>query len=194
MGYSSRSVSFPGESLSSSPALLVAGVLGAGLLCAFLVILVSLVRRQAGPGSSRHALPDIPPLKYALLARLLEEGDFDFVRQQPGGSVAMTRRLREARREIVRDYLAELERDFGALHSAAIAMIAFAPEQQGTLALDLAKLRWEFSRNLFVTRFRLNLMQFGYRAFEPSPLVGSVTSMQAIVFRLSTAAANQNVL
>jgi len=190
LGYSSQSVSLLLDSFSQSPGLLVAAVLAVGLLTAFFAILVPLVRHERR-APLRRSFPDLSPHKYAPLARLLEESDFRFVQSQSGGSRQILQRLRRSRCAIVREYLAELETDFNALHAAATELLVFAPPGYPDLAWELTRLRWEFFRNLWQTRAALALSRFGWSGFDPRRVVGSLTQIQQHVSRLSTWASEQ---
>ncbi len=189
--YSSESVSSSLDSLVANAGLLGAALLSIVLLIAFGAILGSLISRQRRMENRRRGWPDISPTKYAPLSRLLAEGDFEFVRSQEGGSESLRRRLRQSRCAIVEEYLGELESDFNALHEAASDLLLLAPEEHAGLALELTRLRWEFTRNLLETRLTLLLTRWGWNSFNPHRLVRTMGHLQAHVTRLSHWASEQ---
>src|SRR5579863_76704 len=83
---------------------------------ALLLVAAMLIRKLAVPGSSLPLTPEwideLSVERYRPMMRLLDGGDVEFLRTQPGFTPMMVTRLRIQRCKIFRGYLRSLTGDF----------------------------------------------------------------------------------
>src|SRR5688500_4471194 len=173
--------------------LLIVGLVGLGLAACAVAILALLgrhmpARRHAGPSTSGHTFQ---PAGYAPMKRLLADGDFAFLRAQPGFEPHIETRLRKERRSIYRLYLKRLENDSQTLHFELRDLILSAPEDQRALLAALARQNFRFQVGLLRVRLDLvlNWMRLTGAPRETSRLLESAARMGELLRSMSPPAA-----
>ncbi len=148
------------------------GAAAAGL--AFLLLFRHLLRPVAPP--SREWLADFSVARYRPMTRLLAREDYEFLAAEPGFRPSIARALRRRRREIFRDYLRNIRRDFNRLDSVAKLNLLHAPEDHPDQVRDLLKLRWSLWYAMACARTRLALEPFGVQPADVRGLLGALDS------------------
>jgi hypothetical protein len=147
-----------------------------GLALLFLYRTLSL--RQHGEIPLDQCLT-LPPQRYRVMERLLDESDFRFLATQPGFSPQMGRRFRAQRRRVFRGYLRHLRKDFRRISLALQALIVHAAEDRGDLAAALMRQRLMFMLSMLAIEARLLLHAVGVGAVDVGDMVESFETMQA---------------
>src|SRR5579883_2970682 len=97
-------------------------VISVAASAAMMLAAVILIRKVASAGGSLPVtaewIDELSIERYRPMMRLLDEGDLEFLRSQPGYTPKMLTRLRIQRCAIFRDYLNCLSSDFGRVCSA----------------------------------------------------------------------------
>jgi hypothetical protein len=158
-------------------ALLVLGVIGVGILL--------LVRKLAGPATVSECDPEwinnFSIARYRPMLRLLDETDYKFLALQPGYSKNVIENLRAERREIFREYLRNLVRDFHKLHLAARMVLVYAPQDRPDLAMMLVRQRVLFTFAILAVECRLMLHVFGIGTVDIRNVITALDNMRANV-------------
>ena len=125
------------------------------------------------------------PAHYEPMKRLLSEEDFDFLKQKPGVSPALIRRMRLQRRKVFRAYLLELASDFNKLHEEARLMLTVAPEEYSDLVGILMRSQLRFWSALAGVEMRLTLHAMGIGRVDIRGLLAPLETLNAAVHRTS---------
>jgi hypothetical protein len=160
------------------------------LLAALGVAGLLLIRKLAGPSTVAECDPnwfqEFDLAKYKPMARLLTEGDYKFVADQPGFTPKTLRKLRAERRRIFRSYLRSLVRDFQRLHMAARMLLIYSPVDRPDLAAALLRQRITFSLAVLAVEFRLGLHALGVGTVDVRALLGALETMRANIGALQS--------
>ncbi|MGH9558519.1 MAG: hypothetical protein ACRD30_04705 [Bryobacteraceae bacterium] len=124
------------------------------------------------------------PERYRVMARLLDEDDFDFLQAHPGYRKEIGAKLRSGRRQIFRMYLRDLSADFRRLHSEARAMLANCPDHRGELVEMLIVQQLTFWRAMAQMQLRLA----GIGRADVMKLIEAMARMQSDLARLAAPA------
>lgn len=126
--------------------------------------------------------------RYRPMARLLDSGDMEFLRSQPGFTPGTLRRVRSQRRKIFRGYLRCLQNDFASV-CAAIKLVMLQSEQ-GRLELAAALLRHRlmFAAGMAVAHCRLAVCRWGVCEVDVAGLVKRFDRMRSELRTLVPAA------
>ncbi len=100
--------------------------------------------------------------RYRPLLRILDGGDFEFLRSQPGFKPSMAAKLRAQRAHIARAYLNNLETDFGRVCMAVKMIMAQSTSDRPDLAASLIRQQINFASSMLMVRFQLCLYSRGY--------------------------------
>jgi hypothetical protein len=109
--------------------------------------------------------------RYRPMLRLLEEGDLEYLRKQPGFTPRMLTRLRVQRCQLFRDYLRCLDTDFGRVCAALKLVMLQSKQDRPDLAGALLRHQIQFAAGVIGVQFRLLLYRWGVCGVDVSGLV-----------------------
>jgi len=133
-------------------------------------------------------LEEFSTARYRPMERLFSEEDFRFLRTQAGFEPGLERRLRRQRREIFRDYLRHLRRDFARLHRVARLLVLLSPEDRPDLAKDLVRLKLVFWCAMAAVEIRALLHYWNLRPVDVSALLSTTERTHDCLRQLITPA------
>ncbi len=113
---------------------------------------------------------------YAPMARLLDPGDYVFLKKQPGYYPALAKRLRRERKKAFVGYLGLMIRDFNQLLRIGRLMQVGSSVDRPELARALTRQQIRFYFAVCVARCRVELAPFGLQV-EGRKLVDSLDSV-----------------
>jgi hypothetical protein len=147
------------------------------------LILAVLLARQVGSGSeclpvTTEWLGDLSDDRYRPMLRLLEEGDFQFLRTQRGFTPALEKRLRCRRAETFLEYLRMLEADFKRVCLALKVMMVHSEFDRPDLASALIHRQLTFACGILQVQFRLVLFRWGIAGVDARALVNLFDGMR----------------
>ncbi|MDR3700151.1 MAG: hypothetical protein P4L56_10980 [Candidatus Sulfopaludibacter sp.] len=146
-------------------------VTGAALMLAA----VLLIRRVAVPGGSLPVtaewIDELSIERYRPMMRLLDGGDLEFLRTQPGFTSKMVTRLRVQRCQIFRGYLRSLSCDFGRVCAAIKLVMLQSRHDRPDLAGALMRHQALFIAGVMNVHFQLFLYRWGLCAVDVTNLV-----------------------
>lgn len=116
--------------------------------------------------------------RYRPMERLLDDGDFEFLKHQPGFTARMGRALRAERRRIFRSYLRGLSRDFSRTCRALHMLMLASPHDRPDLAAILVRQRLSFTLGVMEVECRLVMHAWGWGRVDVRRLVGALDSMR----------------
>lgn len=142
--------------LSVTVLVIITAGMGLGALVAFLWLLRGVSRPR---GSSPTALTagQFSTERYAPLASLLSNDEYQFLRRQPGFTPAVGRRFRAERRAICRQYLMLLRDDFSAIYTELSKILLYSKQDRPELARVLFEQRIRFAGGLIAAEIGLRL-------------------------------------
>jgi hypothetical protein len=147
----------------------------ASILIALVTALVLVVRNL---GSSGQRLPvtaewidELSVQRYLPMLRLLESGDVEFIRSQPGYSRRIESRLRAQRCQIFRGYLRCLNLDFRRICMALKLLMAQSQQDRPDLAAVLVHHQVMFASGMLAIHARLFLYRWGVCTVDVRSLV-----------------------
>src|SRR5579863_4743965 len=147
-------------------------VVGGG---AFLLVAALLIRKLAAPGGSLPVtaewIDELSIERYRPMMRLLDGGDVEFLRTQPGFTPTMVSRLRVQRCQIFRGYLRSLNSDFGRVCAAIKLVMLQSRHDRPDLAGALMRQQMQFAAGMFSVHFRLVLYRWGLCGVDVTSLV-----------------------
>jgi hypothetical protein len=147
-------------------------------------------RRSASPPEFLNPdwLDDLSmPDRYRPLLRLLDRGDFDFLRSQPGCTPRMLARFRRQRFRVACAYLRALRTDFDRVSLALKLLLLNSPVDRPELTRALVRSRILFASAMMMMRIRLLFFRLGIGGVDAS---GIVKRFEHIRFELVTFAAS----
>jgi len=164
-------------------------------LAAILALGFGLLMRRLVDPAKRRRQQDMDPAwitnfsvaRYRPLLRMLDERDYEFLRAQPGFEPALEKRLRTARRQLFRQYLRTMRRDFDRLYDFMKMVLLYSAQDRPDLAANLLKLRVGFHYAMFVAETRLALHTLGLGTVDVSELLGKLEFVHQQVSQLAAA-------
>ena len=127
------------------------------------------------------------PDRYRPLLRLLDRGDFDFLRSQPGCTPQMIARFRRQRFRVACGYLRALRTDFDRISLALKLLMLNSAVNRPELTRALVRSRILFASAMMTIRIRLLFFRLGIGGVNAS---GVVKRLEHIRFELLTFAAS----
>ena len=112
------------------------------------------------------------------MMRLLDGGDIQFLRTQPGFTPQMASKLRKQRSQIFRGYLRSLQADFGRVCAAIKLIMLHSKRDRPELAASLLRNQAMFAIGMVGVEFRLGLYRLGLCGVDVSSLVKNFDSMR----------------
>jgi hypothetical protein len=116
--------------------------------------------------------------RYRPMARLLDGGDMEFLRSQPGFTPEILNKLRSQRCQIFRGYLRCLQSDFGRVCSAIKLVMLQSRHDRPDLAAALVRHQLMFATGMIMVYCRLALFQWGLCGVDVAGLVKSFDWMR----------------
>jgi hypothetical protein len=105
------------------------------------------------------------------MMRLLDGGDLEFLRSQPGFTSSMAGKLRAQRCQIFRGYLRCLSNDFGRVCSAIKLVMLQSKHDRPDLATALLRNQMMFATGIVVVQCRLFLYRWGLCGVDVTSIV-----------------------
>jgi hypothetical protein len=152
-------------------------LLASGVAC----VLAYLVRKVAFAGElpvTSQWIEDLSLDRYRPMLRMLDGGDIDFLRSQPGFTPRMASKLRSQRTQIFRGYLKSLETDFARVCSAIKLIMVQCQNDRSELAETLIRQQITFACSMLGVRVRLLLYSWGVCGVDVTQLVRLFDSMR----------------
>lgn len=153
------------------PVIAISILVGASLL----MTAVLLIRKLAVPGGSLPVtaewIDELSVERYRPMMRLLDGGDLEFLRSQPGYTPRLVTNLRIQRCAIFRGYLRCLSTDFGRVCSAIKLVMLQSRHDRPDLAGALMRHQALFMAGVLSVHFRLFLYRWGLCGVDVSSLV-----------------------
>jgi hypothetical protein len=137
---------------------------------------------------SQRRLPDVN--RYRPMLRLLADADLDFAANDP----VLRNRLRVRRREMFRDYLRCLTKDYARLLAGIRAIMVESGVDRPDLAKALARNRVLFAVALCRIELHLQLHALGIGRVDVSGLVEALDSLRGAVSVMTTPATNSGYM
>jgi hypothetical protein len=109
--------------------------------------------------------------RYRPMMRLLDSGDIEFLRSQPGFTPKMEAKLRIQRTQIFRGYLRSLSSDFGRVCAAIKLVMLHSKQDRPDLATAIIRQQIIFAAGMFSVQFRLFLYRWGFCGVDVTALV-----------------------
>jgi len=158
-------------------------LIGAAVLLSLILILVVLLVRQIGSGSeslpvTTEWLDNLSDDRYRPMLRLLDEGDFQFLRAQKNYTPALERRLRAQRVEVFRGYLGTLESDFKRVCLGLKIMLVQSERDRSDLASALMHRQLTFACSMLHIQARLILFSWGLATVDATDLIHMFDGMR----------------
>lgn len=152
------------------------GLVALGLVIVLVLSLRRLLKASEAPVTVEWA-KSFSLSAYAPMERLLDEGDFEFLKSQPGYSRKIARDLRAKRVRIFRAYLGMMARDFSRLHSTLQSYLLALAVDDPQISAELVRQKWLFQRALLLAYFQLQLYSLGLGTVQCAPLMNAIRSM-----------------
>jgi hypothetical protein len=154
-----------------NPVMIAAAITCLGLVMA----LVLLLRKAASAGSSlpltSEWIDELSVERYRPMLRLLDDGDLEFLRSQPGFTPAMAVKLRVQRCQVFGDYLQCLTADFNRVGTALKIVVLQSGRDRPELASAIVQQQMLFSCGLVTVHFRMFLYRWGICNVDVTSLV-----------------------
>ena len=153
------------------------------IVCLVLALtLPLLVRKVAVSGGSMPVtaewIDELSIERYRPMIRLLDGGDLEFLRSQPGFTSAMASKLRVQRCQIFKGYLRCLEGDFSRVCGAIKVLMLQSRNDRPDLAAALVRHQATFLWGMSVVQVRLLLYRWGVCAVDVTRLVELFDTMR----------------
>jgi hypothetical protein len=149
---------------------------------ALAVTLFLLVRKVAFNGSNlpltAEWIDELSIERYRPMMRLLDSGDLEFLRSQPGFTPRMATKLRVQRCQIFRGYLRCLNGDFTRVCSAIKLLMLQSGHDRPDLAGVLVQHQMMFTYGMATVCFRLFLYRYGVCGVDVTGLVKNFDLMR----------------
>jgi hypothetical protein len=147
-----------------------------------------LVRKVAFNGSSlpltAEWIDELSVERYRPMMRLLDGGDMEFLRSQPGFTPRMATKLRLQRCQIFRGYLRCLNGDFQRVCAAIKILMLQSRQDRPDLAGLLVQQQISFACGMGLVQFRLFLYRWGLSGVDVTGLVRNFDLMRLELRRL----------
>jgi hypothetical protein len=153
------------------------------IVCLVLALtLPLLVRKVAVSGGNMPVtaewIDELSIERYRPMIRLLDGGDLEFLRSQPGFTSAMASKLRVQRCQIFKGYLRCLEADFARVCGAIKVLMLQSRNDRPDLAAALVRHQATFLWGMSVVQVRLLLYRWGVCAVDVTRLVELFDTMR----------------
>jgi hypothetical protein len=143
---------------------------------ALAVALFLLVHKVASNGGglplTAEWIDELSIERYRPMMRLLDGGDLEFLRSQPGFTSRMAAKLRAQRCQIFRGYLRCLSADFARVCAALKVLMLQSRHDRPDLASVLVQHQVLFAWGVAIVYFRLFLYRWGVCGVDVTRLVG----------------------
>src|SRR5581483_10292561 len=127
--------------------------------------LYRMARRMAAPQAQLPVtagwIEELSTERYRPMQRLLDQGDLEFLRTQPGFNRRMAVRIRKQRCQIFRGYLRCLNHDFARVCLALKLIMLQAGNDRPDLASLLLRRQVQFSTGIAYAQLRIFLYRWG---------------------------------
>ncbi len=143
-----------------------------------LTYFVRKVGRSANLPATSDWIEDLSLERYRPMLRMLDDGDIEFLRSQPGFTPRMAAKLRAQRTRIFKGYLTSLEGDFARVCSAIKLIMLQSRHDRPELAETLVKQQMTFACGMLRVRASLVLYRLGGCAVDVTELVRLFDSMR----------------
>ena len=114
---------------------------------------------------------------YAPMERLLDDGDFRFLKTQPGYNRKIEKDLRAKRVRIFSAYLGMMSRDFHRLHTLLGNYLVSVNVDDPEISAELIRQKWLFRRALVLAHLRLRLYALGVGSVSCDALLDAMRKM-----------------
>ena len=164
------------------------------LVCLTLLLALFFVIRKIGFAGSdlpvtAEWIDELSIERYRPMARLLDSGDVEFLRSQPGFTPQMLDKLRSQRRQIFRGYLRSLQGDFGRVCCAIKLLMLHSQHDRPDLATALIRHQFTFACGMLLVHCRLTFYGWGICSVDVARLVKNFDNMRLELRTLIPAAA-----
>ena len=105
------------------------------------------------------------------MMKLLDGGDIEFLRSQPGFTPEMASKLRVQRANMFRGYLRSLESDFSRVCGAMKLLMVHSSYDRPDLASAIMRNQLKFASGMMEVRFRLALYRWGLCNVDVASLI-----------------------
>ena len=144
--------------------------------CLAVAVTVFLLIRQAGFSGcnlpvTAEWIDELSIERYRPMMRLLDGGDLEFLRSQPGFTPSMASKLRSQRCQIFRGYLRCLSSDFGRVCAAIKLVMLQSKHDRPDLAAALLRNQLMFATGILIVQGRLFLYRWGLCGVDVTSLV-----------------------
>jgi hypothetical protein len=133
-------------------------------------------------------IDDLSAERYRPMMRLLDDGDFEFLRSQPGVTSKLIATVREQRCRIFRAYLRALNADFNRVCLAIKLLIADSGQDRPDLARVLLEYQARFALGMFRIQVRVAMFAWGWGRVDVSGLVSQFDGLRGRLITLAPAA------
>jgi hypothetical protein len=161
-------------------ALVVLGFGFLGLITLFVVALRRLFKASEVPVTVEWA-KSFSLSAYAPMERLLDDGDFRFLKTQPGYNRKIANELRAKRVRIFQAYLGMMSRDFHRLHATLQSYLLSLDVDDPQISAELVRQKWNFHRALLIAHLQLKLYSLGLGTVSAAPLIAAMGTMGQLV-------------
>ncbi len=123
--------------------------------------------------------------RYRPMFRLLEEEDLRFLRNQPGATPGMVKRLRQHRCSVFRGYLRCLQHDFQMASDALVLVMLHSETDRRDVLRALVRHRFKFATGVLRVRLRLLLYRWNVAQESVERLVSLFEGLQLELLALA---------
>ena len=153
------------------------------LACICAAFVVAFTIRKSAPASEKLPptadwVEELSAERYRPMLRLLDAGDFQILRSQPGCTRERIARLRGERCRIFGNYLQALQEDFGQVCLALKLLMVHAKQDRRDLAMVLIRSRLQFVCGMAQVRLRLVLYRCGIGTVDAANLLRTFNHLQ----------------
>lgn len=145
---------------------------------AFSVVFGRLISRERTNGFPDESDEIFSTARYRAMDRLLNEGDRNFLRSQPGWNRLKEKSFRVTRIRIFRGYVHQLSDDFNKICKAIKVLMVTSEVDRPDLAGLLMKQKFLFAFGMVSVEFKLVLYQFGWSIVDVPDLMKTLESMR----------------
>ena len=164
--------------------LILVAIAVAFLIAAFVLLFWRLASRSDNQAVTVEWFESFSLDSYAPMERLLDQGDFEFLSQQPGYRPEIGARLLKERKKLFLGYLRLLIGDFNHLLRIARLMIVYSSEDRAEFAKLLWRQQVTFYFAVCAVRLRVALYPAGWTSLDVSRLMQALDDMRGQVAQL----------
>jgi hypothetical protein len=155
------------------------------LVLAFAILFRRLASRVDAEACNPEWLDDFSTERFAPMERLLDPGDFEFLKAQPGYRPSIGARLLRERRRAFAGYLRLLTRDFNQLLGIAKLMLIYSSEDRPEFAKALWQQQIRFYVAICTVRCRMAFYPLGWTGVDTRNLVKSLEILRQQIQELA---------